>query len=244
VRITWDDANPVYSRGVNQGVLYPQNSPGVPWNGLISVTENGDDTATPLYFDGIRYVNQIVASAFEGTLSAFTYPDEFEPYDGIVSGITGQERLSFGLSYRSSRELHILYGITANPSSDAYASAGGDISPVSFSWAISAIPVNIPAVRPTAHLIVALDQADPASISALEDIIYGDDANDPSLPNPATVLDIFESNTTLRITNNGDGTWTASGPDGVVSMLDADTFQISCASAIFIDSSSYRVYSL
>jgi hypothetical protein len=211
---------------------------------LISVDEKGDDNSTPLYFDGQKYLNQIIPSVFDGTLSAYTYPDEFEPYNGVVEGITGQSRLSFGLCYRDNNEIHILYNVTAAPSSDQYSTLSDSPSPVAFAWAISTLPVDVPTARATSHLVIPVAQAEAASIADLEALIYGDDENDPSLPDPATILSIFESHTTLRITDNGDGTWTATGPDDVVSMTDATAFQIDWPSAIFADSTSYRVYSL
>jgi hypothetical protein len=244
VRVTWGAENGIYTRGVSQGVLYPVNSPGVPWTGLISVTENGDDASTPLYFDGQKYRNQTVLSVFEGTLTAFTYPDEFEQYNGVVNGITAQKRLSFGLSYRNSKEIHILYNVSAAPSANQYGSISDAPDPNTFSWDITTVPMAVTEARPTSHLVISLAQAEADSISDLEALIYGDDENDPVLPDPAAILEIFESHTTLRITDNGDGTWTATGPDSVVALTDSNTFQIDWPSAVLIDADTYTVYSL
>jgi hypothetical protein len=93
-------------------------------------------------------------------------------------------------------------------------------------------------------LIVVTDFADPDALAQLEDILYGNADNEPSLPDPQTVYELFESNTVLKITDNGDGTWTATGPDSVITMLDADTFQIDWPSAILVDGTTYQIYSL
>ena len=82
VRVTWADAH-LYSQGVSNGVLYPQNSPGVSWNGLISVSETGDTAPTARYFDGQKYMDDFALGTYAGTISAFTYPDEFEPCIGL-----------------------------------------------------------------------------------------------------------------------------------------------------------------
>lgn len=243
MRVAWADAH-LYSQGVSNGVLYSQNSPGVPWNGLISVSEVGDSAPSSLYFDGRKYRDKFSLSTFAGTISAFTYPDEFEPCIGLEGGFTAQPRQSFGFTYRDTREIHIVYNATVSPSSDQYQSAGGDISPVAFAWNFSTAPVEIPFGRPTSHLVIVTDFADADSLAQLEAILYGDDDNDPALPDPQTVYELFESNTTLRITYNGDGTWTADGPDTAITMLDADTFQIDWPSALFIDADTYQIYSL
>jgi hypothetical protein len=243
-RISWDGSDRPYDEGISQGMLYPQNSPGVAWNGLISVSEGGDPETTPLYMDGIRYRSRSVPDAFSGTINAFMYPDEFEPYNGNLGPVTGQPRDSFGLSYRSNRELHIVYNATAAPSSDSYSSINASPTPVSFSWAFTTVPVDIPGGRPSAHIVVMVDDAPAGALSDLEDLIYGDDANDPSLPMPVDVYALFESYATLTIVDNGDGTWTATGPDDAITMLDDTTFQIDWPSAIFLDSGTYTIYSL
>jgi hypothetical protein len=244
MRITWDDQQRFYARGVSMGVLYPQNSPGVPWSGLISVTEKGDDASTPLYLDGIKFRDRVTPSSFAGTISAFTYPDEFEPYNGVISGVTGQPRPPFGFSYRTNRELHLVYNATAGPSNDQYSSMGGDLAPVAFSWDFTTMPVAVPSARATSHLVLALDFMDSAVISALEDMIYGDTGDDPMLPDPGDILTLVESFASLIITDNEDGTWTAEGDETIITFLDADTFQIDWPSAIFIDADNYRIYSL
>lgn len=242
-RLTWDDAGGLYTQGVSNGVLYPKKSPGVAWNGLLSFTEKGDDSSSALYVDGRRYRTRIVPNAFAGTISAYTYPDEFEPYNGISSGATGQSRIPFGFSWQTNREIHIVYNVLAAPSKDQYQSLSADVNPVSFSWDVTTLPENIPGGRPSSHLTIMLDYAHPEAVSALEDIIYGDDANGASLPDVQTIFDLFDTYATLRIVDNGDGTWTATGPDDIIS-ISGDEFTIDWASAVFIDDVSYHISSL
>lgn len=215
MRVTWDGVSS-YSLGVSNGVLYTENSPGVSWNGLISVTDNGDEAPTAVYLDGQKVGDRSVPSTFAGTISAFMYPDEFDACIGVVSGISAQPRKPFSFTYRSNNELHLVYNALVAPSSDEYSTLSESPEALAFSWEFTTLPIDIPAGRPSAHLVIMLDYAQPNAISALEDIIYGDDMNDASMPDPPTILEIFESYTTLRITDNGDGTWTATGPDDVV----------------------------
>lgn len=215
MQIAWDQDS-FYSLGVHNGVLYPQNTPGVAWNGLVSVVEDGDSAPTALYIDGQKILDRSVPSAFAGTISAYTYPDEFEIYDGNVNGVTAQTRQTFGLSFMDNRELHLVYNALASPSGSSYTTIGDSPTLTTFSWDFTTTPVEIPAGRPSSHIVIMVDYAQAEALFALQNIIYGDDVNDPSLPDPATILEIFESYTTLRITDNGDGTWTATGPDSVV----------------------------
>jgi hypothetical protein len=245
-RVSWEDTDKFYAEGIEKGVLYPQFSPGVAWSGLISVTENADSTPSSLYIDGRKVKDHIVPTVFSGTIVAYTYPDAFEACIGVVSGMTSQPKRNFGLAYRDNRSIHLIYNAQAAPSSDQYQSLGGDVSPVNFSWNITTTPVEVPHARATARLVISLDYSDPGAISDLEDIIYGNDVSDPVLPDPVTVINIFESRATLRITDNGDGTWTATGPDSVITMVDSETFQIDWPSAIYMaaDATEYRIFSL
>ena len=243
MRISWDSQG-YYPEGISNGVLYVENFPGIPWNGLTSVTENADDTPTSMYMDGQKYMNKVVPPPFSGSISAFTYPDEFEPCFGLASGLSAQQKTSFGFTYRDNREIHLVYQATIAPSTDKYASVADNVDTLAFSWNFTTVPQDVDTARPTAHLVVALDYADPATISDFEAMLYGDDDNDPFLPDPGTVVDLFESHTTVRITDNGDGTWTASGPDTAVFLTDSTHIEINWPSAVFIDANTYRIYSL
>lgn len=243
MRISWGE-NRKFSQGVYQGVLYPGNGPGVAWSGLISVTEKGDDSPSSLYIDGQRHRNRNLPSSAAGIISAFMYPDEFEPYIGLqATWVTAQSKDTFGFSYRNNRELHIVYNAVVAPSSDQYQTLGGDVSPITFSWNFTTKPVDIPAGRPAARVVIMLDYAQPEALAELEAILYGDDENDPSIPDVETIVEIFESHTTIRITDNGDGTWTATGPDELITIT-GSTFTIDGAAVVFLDDSTYKISSL
>lgn len=243
-RISWDDQDRFYSQGINKGVLYPRNSPGVAWNGLSSITEKGDDNSTPFYVDGQVIRNRVVPSTFSGTIEAVTYPDEFEPYIGVSNGFTAQNKQTFGLSWRDNREIHFVYNVLVSPSDSKFKTISDQIDLVSFSWDFSTLPVKIPGGKPTAHLVVMTDFTHPGAVDALEAVLYGDSANDPSLPDPEVLFELFDEFAILVITDNHDGTWTATGPDDVVSMLDSVTFQIDYDSAIFVNDTTFTVHSL
>jgi hypothetical protein len=236
MRITWDTGNRDYASGVSQGVLYPENSPGVPWNGLLSVTEAGGKGQESKYIDGRRYSTRNLTSTFSGTISAYTYPDEFAPYAGIFGIITGQRRRSFGFSYRTSNEIHLVYNAFAAPSGGSYSTIGEKVDPIAFEWKFTTLPVKIPGGKPSSHLVISVDDSQAAAIAQLEALLYGTDTDDPRLPLPEEVISVFETYTTLRITDNGDGTWTASDSGQAITIIDGTTFKINWPSVMLIPS--------
>lgn len=245
-RAIWDvSTDKTYSAGVSQAIFYPRNSPGVAWNGLISVTEKGDDNTTAISLDGQLAIAENLPGDFSGALSAYMYPEELEPCLGNVSGFTGQPKQPFGLSYKDNRQLHILYNVLFQPGSDKYQSLDDSPSLLAFSWDFTTTPVPIPWGRPSAHLVIMTDLAAEGALSALEDVIYGDDANDPSLPDPFAIYDMFDPFAVMTVTDNGDGTWTADDHGaGAISMPDSDHFKITWPSAVYLSTTTYRLHSL
>ncbi len=182
---------------------------------------------------------QRLPGSFAGTLEAYTYPD------ALFEDILTQRQLpTFGLSYRiqtaTGYKVHLVYNlkIPRGEISHNQTEAG------SFKWDFTTLPVLVPGARSSAHLVVDTSLAYSWTVDALYDILYGTDAVGASLPSPATVLDLFEVNSILQIIDNGDGTWTAIGPDSVIEMLDSTTFQIDWPSAVYIDAETYTIHSL
>lgn len=136
--------------------------------------------------------------------------------------------------------IHLIYNVVFGPSPTMYKQS--ETTP--FRWPFSSTPREVPGAARTAQLIVNTAVAYPTTVVNLEDILYGTTETDPRLPEPQEVLDVFEENSILRIIDNGDGSWTAIGPDSVIVMLDATSFQITWPSAIYIDSETYRINSL
>jgi hypothetical protein len=243
-RLDWAGAPRVWEEGVNHGVLY-SDGVGVAWNGLIAVTEAASGTQdTNVYFDGHRLVVTQDISDFEATIEAYTYPDEFEEHSGF--GET-HSRKRFGLSYRTQSsegdKLHIVYDALVNEPDRSWSTISDTPEPSTFQWDIVANAVNIPGARPSSHLVVDLGVSHPALVTAVENWLYGTSTEDPRLPDPEEIIDIFEAVTTLRITYNGDGTYTADGPDTVVEPVMDGQFQINAPTALFLDESTFQVQS-
>jgi hypothetical protein len=211
--LVWDQVGErLYETGVDHGVLYMPDdtgvyTSGVAWNGLTSVSETPSGAeANAQYADNIKYLNLISAEEFGATLEAFTYPDEFAEFDGLVVPAPGvvvgqQPRKMFGLSYRTrvgndtsgdehGYKLHLVYGCIASPSEKAYNTINDSPEAITFSWEISTTPVPVTDYKPTSLIVVDSTVVDPAALTDLEDQLYGNTLT-ATLPMPDDVIAIF-----------------------------------------------------
>jgi hypothetical protein len=219
--LQWDQVGErLYETGVDHGVLYIPDSAGVyadgvAWNGLVTVTESPSGAeANPQYADNIKYLNLYSAEEFGGTIEAFTYPDEWNQFDGMEIASPGvvigqQTRSVFGLSYRTrvgndvegdshGYKLHLIYGATASPSEKAYSTINDSPEPITFSWEFTTVPVPAGgSLRPTALITVDSRLVNASDLGDLEDFLYGTAGSDPSLPAPSEVVTIFGAGLTL-----------------------------------------------
>ena len=219
-RIVWDKTGErYYETGVKMGVLYPIQpdgaySKGVAWNGLTAVTESPSGAeATPLYADDIKYLNLISNEEFGCTVEAYTYPDEFAECDGSAAIADGvmigqQKRKTFGLSYRTAfgndvdgtdhgYKLHLIYGCLAAPSEKAYATINANPEAITFSWEVTTTPVSVKGFKPTSQITIDSTKVEPTKLTALENILYGIDAENENpeavarLPLPDEIATLF-----------------------------------------------------
>lgn len=152
--LKWDNVGErFFEAGVDRGVLYPRSGKGVAWTGLVSVNENpsGGET-TPYYYDGVKYLQTSETTEFGGTISAYTYPEEFAQCEGSFSygglSVHDQERSEFNLSYRTKigndlqgiehgYKIHLVYNALATPSASQYSSMDTNAEAMAFSWAFT-----------------------------------------------------------------------------------------------------------
>ena len=245
-----------YQAGIDRGVLYVENSPGVVWNGLTGIEEDFGDTKTEsLYVDGLKYRDIQSTDDFQATLKAFTYPDEFLECEGVYDIdnilVDGQIPKSFGLSYRVkigndvNHELgyliHVIYNLTAIPDAHTYETLTATNQPIEFSWHLTSIPENVSGYRPTAHLVFNTTEMHSLLLLDLEDILYGTETTDPELPSLQELVNWSVAWASLQITDHGDGTWSAKDHGEYITMLDSTTFSINAANASYSDADTYTV---
>lgn len=211
MRLNWGAVGErFYETGVDRGVLYVGNAAGVPWTGLISVSENPTGGgAKPYYFDGIKYLNIAEAEEFEATVEAFYSPPEFGPCDGVSSVQNGlfatqQPRKPFGMSYRTklgndtngadhAYKIHLVYNALAAPSQRSNATISDSTEPSNFSWQLTTLPPALTGHKPSAHLIIDSRLTDSLTLIAVEDILYGSESDGSRLPSPNELVALFST---------------------------------------------------
>jgi len=259
--LTWDDVGRrFYERGVDRGVLYLDNADGVAWSGLTSVSMKPvGGKPKGYYIDGVKYLNLALAEEFEGTIEAYTYPDEFAVCDGtarVHSGlfITQQARKSFGFSYRTrvgndidpdyAYKIHLVYNALATPSERQYNSIGDNAETMDLSWDISTLPPETTGYRRSAHLVIDTRSANPSAIADVEAVLYGDTEAAARLPTLDELVTIFDAYAVLSVTAVDADTYTIDGPDDAIVSVDADTYTITWPSVNAVDAETYTISSL
>lgn len=210
-RIAWSEVGTRrFEAGVDRGVLYVGDAPGVPWTGLIGVQESrsGGDPK-PRYVDGVKVSNHAALEQFEGTIEAFASPPEFDVCDGMVSLQNGlrarhQRRRPFNLTYRTkvgndldglefAYKIHILYNLRAQPADREYETLGEDVEPMTFSWDVTARPEMVAGLVPTAYFEFDSRDVPAELLQTIENILYGDSTQDASLPSAGELFFLFDS---------------------------------------------------
>ena len=218
--LVWDEIGKrFYETGVDRGVLYLPNAQGdyvngVAWNGLVSVTQSPTGAEpSPMYADNIKYLNLYSREEFGATLEAFTYPDEFNQFDGLNTPTPGvmigqQRRKSFGLAYRSrvgndidgddlGYKIHLVYGCFASPSEKGYQTINESPEIITFSWELSTTPVAVAGLKPTALVTIDSRKVLATTLAQLERQLYGDAGVNPVLPKPDAVISMFAGGVTV-----------------------------------------------
>jgi hypothetical protein len=192
-KIIWDSTGSrFYETGLDRGILYDKNNNVIPWNGLTSITEKESNvTETISFIDGYRYLNKISTNNYSSVLSAYTYPKEFEEYIGTSEyGELYKKPKYFNLSYRTKigndisgidhgYKIHIIYNAIAVQTSNAYISYGSQITPVQFFWNIETLPIELPNLIPSSHIIIDSTKVNAQSLSKIEELLYGTEFEDP-----------------------------------------------------------------
>jgi hypothetical protein len=246
--------------GVDHGVIYMNDGRAVPWNGLVSVTEKSDRTASPVYFDGHKVHDHVSTGSYGATIKAITYPDEILEVEGfgeIIQGAwVGEQRpTTFCMTYRtqlandleptgSAYRIHVLYNVSLIAADKTYNTVGQLASPMTFEWSATTVPEESDFMGPGAHLFFDSNELTPAVLEWLELRLYGGDTANPDFPSYAELTEYLFSYYAVEIVDNNDGTWTANinGP-GYLTMLTATSFQLDNVDAVTVDANTYVVSS-
>ena len=219
-KLKWDEAGKhIYETGVSKGVLYVMsNTPGtyekgVAWNGLSSVSESPTGAeVSAIYADNIKYLNLMSREEFEGSIEAYTYPDEFMACDGSASPenangfvIGQQDRKTFAFCYQTKigndlnpeagYKIHIIYGALASPSERSYETVNDSPEAMTFSWDITTTPVAVTGFKPTAHVELDSTKIEKTKLEKIEAKLYGTDepSGEPTLLMPDEIIGMLKA---------------------------------------------------
>lgn len=210
IPMSWDDTGKrFYETGVDHVMLFVQNSDGTyqngtVWNGVTGITEkaSGGD-ANAIYADNLKYLNLMSAENYGASLTAYTYPDEFDACNGYVAPIDGvravvgqQGRTAFALAYRTKMgndaageeygyKFHLIYNAKASPSEKSHSTTSENPEATEMSWELSTTSITFTydgVEYKTASIDIELPNADiettqGAKIKAAMDKIFGQDPN-------------------------------------------------------------------
>lgn len=214
----------LFENGIDQAVLFVDNGPGVPWSGMIGITNKATSGETrDVYIDGVKANSEATIEEYVGTLEALFYPNEFEACDGLgydldsLVRIGQQTRKPFHLAYRSwvgndldgqqsEYKIHLLYNLHVMPSKRKFKSLARDVELQTFSWDLSSIPEPVPGYLPTSHLIFESSKLYPKILQQLEEIIFGGYYTDSRMPMPTEVVNLVGDYLPVRLIQNKSAT--------------------------------------
>lgn len=213
ITLTWNvSAEKFYESGVDRGTLYVrdgsgQYAPGVSWEGLIGVTEKpGGAEPTDLWANNVLYAKLVSPEIFDGSIEAYTFPDEWGPCDGIEPHATHlgsyfhqQARATFGIAYRTrigsdelggelGHKIHCIYGCLAQPSEVARSSVNDSPEASTFSWEFKTTPVSATGMGTVSKLTFDTRTLTAGNLTALEDQLWGTTGPELLLPDALFAL--------------------------------------------------------
>ena len=212
--ITWgkpDDR--VYQSGVSRAVIFPKDGrPGVPWSGLVEVSQNDFLESEIVYYDGVPKHIIVKSSEYTVDVVSLSVPEELLEFSGVMPIRSGvyfgdQKPIPFDFCYRTEisngidpkpigYKIHLLWNIIAIPKSRSFETTESDLEASEFEWTFYPTPDSLEQwYRPSAYMTFQTLSMPADLLRLAEDYIYGSDSNDPVMPSLDAWITFF-------------GTWT------------------------------------
>lgn len=202
-KVNWS-ASPIkkFDSGIDRVMLYVDGFPSSPWFGFVGITEDPaiSGASRETYYNQNLY-NISGDPMLKGQITAYTYPDSFQPCLGIFNdkGLFHyyQDPIEFNLAYRTQirdqnssvigYNLNFVYNMLASPSTKVSATETDAVLASSFSWDYVARPVAYSAelkARPSASYSVSTTSISQKNVTSIENIIYGTTSLNPRMITP------------------------------------------------------------
>lgn len=249
--LNWDQVSErPWVNGLDRGVLYCASGEAVPWNGLIKYSEKTSIKVDSAYFDGYKIHDTTdFATGCEGEVEAITYPDLLDDPNEFAPGATMSQQgiRPFNFSCRQKLSdggynIHVFGNMTFVPKTLGYETISDSSEALTFKFNASAPRILVSGMPPASHFSVNTNEAEPKFLAWLEERLYGTDSVAPSMPSFRTFMEELRDFVIIGITNNGDGSWTASSNyAGYIFDLGNNEFQIDNADVTIIDADTYEI---
>lgn len=189
-------------------MLYVDGGLGVPWNGLVNVTEaSTGGIAREFFIDGIKFLNLPSLEEYLATVEVISAPKEFAPCAGRIelfpgTYATNQPRKEFGFSYRTligddlqglsmDYKIHVVYNASAKISDTVYQTIAQTPSFRPYSFEVTAVPEPFIDYKPSAHFVIDTRKTPVDVLTHIQDILYGTDTEDPRMPTVSELMNIL-----------------------------------------------------
>lgn len=223
-KLVWDQiGEKLWETGVDRTVLFPMNAAGgyangVAWSGITAINESPSGAEpTKIYADNIVYGVLMSPEEDALTIEAFTYPDEYAQCIGEASIIDGavikqQNHTHYGLAYRTligndttgtehGYKIHIYWDCISGASEDSNATVNDSPEQKTFSWSVTALPVNSKDYKPSASIVLDSTKVPEAKLKSIEALLYGTDADatnnveatEPTLPTMDQIITMLKA---------------------------------------------------
>ena len=202
---------------------------GEAWNGVTKIEELSTDTVNEtIFYDGTQLRSSQQVDICGLKLECITLPSD-------LSG-------NFNLCWRTFRngvaEYHLVWNLTAKLSNETDVTLNATPGAKRYSMELVPTPSESGEMRPTAHLILSTSEIEDFTLGPIMDMLHGSDTSQAIFPTIDELLEFYDAFATLWVEDHGDGTFTITGPDTLLTTVD-NTFTLTWATTEFVDDNTW-----
>lgn len=254
-KIEYESADNTIEYGVDEvfvlagGIVYP-------WVGVRSIKLPYSSEQQSIYIDGMCVTSDGKPDTITLEINAYDFPEELSDYLGYgslndkIKTFTTVDR-EIDIVFRTTvmrggsigHNIHIIYGCALNPQFPEFVSSMNP-SAIEFIWSGTSArrTSQHPGFSPSSHVVISSVDAGATRFEGFDALIYGDNYQDPSVPSIDEIAEF--AGFWCQIIYNGDGTWTAAGPDRWFKTIDDTTVKLTWPDVQFVNPTTYNISSV